>query len=153
MLDSEVNLLMSSLDSLDLDAFPLSTKERHMWRLAQLEAYRETYGHADVPFNWQRNPKLGRWLAMQRYKSLKGSLSPAAVEELLDAGAPIAPPRYLGDGLDDSYFSLTPSHLHPLSAPPVSACHAQLPLREVRVRRRLQVQARRSRVHAVYVRY
>jgi len=51
MLDSEVNLLMSSLDSLDLDAFPLSTKERHMWRLAQLEAYRETYGHADVPFN------------------------------------------------------------------------------------------------------
>ena len=152
MLDSEVNLLMSSLDSLDLDAFPLSTKERHMWRLAQLEAYRETYGHADVPFNWQRNPKLGRWLAMQRYKSLKGSLSPAAVEELLDAGAPIAPPRYLGDGLDDSeslddVFAVFLAHAvadaevsldndnFALVAPPTSlgaALHAQLPAGSLR---------------------
>lgn len=47
-----------------------------------LEAFRKEYGHCRVQAAWKKNPQLGRWVAMQRYRRKIGELSPAHIDRL-----------------------------------------------------------------------
>lgn len=47
-----------------------------------LEAYRKEYGNCRVQANWRKNPQLGRWVAMQRYRRRIGELPREYVEHL-----------------------------------------------------------------------
>jgi hypothetical protein len=47
-----------------------------------LEAYRKENGHCCVPANWRKNPQLGRWVAMHRYRRKIGELSQKQIDQL-----------------------------------------------------------------------
>ena len=47
-----------------------------------LVAYSKQYGHCVVQANWRKNPQLGRWVAMQRYRRKLGELSSAQIARL-----------------------------------------------------------------------
>lgn len=47
-----------------------------------LEAYRKEHGDCEVQANCKKNPQLGRWVAMQRYRRKIGELSAAHVSRL-----------------------------------------------------------------------
>lgn len=47
-----------------------------------LAGYSKQFGHCGVPANWKKNPQLGRWVAMQRYRRKLGEVTPAQIERL-----------------------------------------------------------------------
>ncbi len=50
--------------------------------VAEFTAYVRRYGDGHVLANWPENPKLGRWVAMLRYRRKIGQLTPAMIAEL-----------------------------------------------------------------------
>lgn len=56
-----------------------------------LEAYKKEYGDCHVPANWKKNPQLGRWVAMQRYRHKIGELQKYYVTRLDQVGFVWAP--------------------------------------------------------------
>ena len=55
-------------------------------RVKELKEYKKRFGHYDVPKNWKENPRLGRWLADQRYRKKKMELSLEHFNILEDLG-------------------------------------------------------------------
>ena len=51
-----------------------------------LESFRKERGHCNVCANWEKNPQLGRWVAMQRYRRKIGELSAKCVDRLSKLG-------------------------------------------------------------------
>jgi hypothetical protein len=51
-------------------------------RFTELAAYRQRFGHCDVPSGWAENLILARWVICQRYFRRKGILSPARIARL-----------------------------------------------------------------------
>lgn len=49
---------------------------------SELKAYKDTFGHCRVPTIYGPSPKLGRWVATQRYKGRIGDLSPDRIKKL-----------------------------------------------------------------------
>lgn len=47
-----------------------------------LEVFLKETGHCNVCANWTKNPQLGRWVAMQRYRRKIGELSARCVDRL-----------------------------------------------------------------------
>jgi hypothetical protein len=47
-----------------------------------LESFRKEHGDCNVCANWDKNPQLGRWVAMQRYRRKIGELPTRYVERL-----------------------------------------------------------------------
>jgi len=39
-----------------------------------LEVFKDEYGHCHVPTHWEKNPQMGRWVAVQRYRRKIGEL-------------------------------------------------------------------------------
>ncbi len=54
---------------------------------AELVEFRERFGHTRVPGRWRENVALGRWLADQRHRAVRGLLEPERMERLLGLGA------------------------------------------------------------------
>jgi len=50
--------------------------------LKALTTFKKKHGHTNVPSDYPRNPRLGRWVAAQRYKRKSGDLPPARVKQL-----------------------------------------------------------------------
>jgi hypothetical protein len=50
--------------------------------IGALADFRKENGHCNVRASWRRNPQLGRWVAMQRYRRKIGELSVRCVEQL-----------------------------------------------------------------------
>jgi superfamily II DNA or RNA helicase len=44
-------------------------------RYGELKAFKERFGHSNVPQGWRENPQLGRWARKQRGKNKSGELS------------------------------------------------------------------------------
>ena len=42
-----------------------------------LKAYRDKYGHCNVPKGWKENPQLGTWVDSQRQQQRQGTISSA----------------------------------------------------------------------------
>ena len=55
-------------------------------RFQELENFREHYGHCNVPTQWNENPKLGTWVAMQRQAMKQGQLKEDRIQMLNDLG-------------------------------------------------------------------
>lgn len=78
------------LNSIGFDWNPWETKWKT--RIRQLKEYCKENGHCMVPVNYEKNPKLGRWVATQRkyynlYKNGKpSSISKERIKELTDIG-------------------------------------------------------------------
>ena len=51
-------------------------------RFKELQAYRQRFGHCDVPMRWPEDPRLARWVSCQRYFRRKGILSPERIDRL-----------------------------------------------------------------------
>lgn len=47
-----------------------------------LDAFKKENGHCRVPANWKKDPQLGRWVAMQRYRHKIGELEQRLVDRL-----------------------------------------------------------------------
>ena len=60
------------------------TRQSLNWEdmLQALETFRKEHSHCNVRANWKKNPQLGRWVAMQRYRRKIGELPPKCVEQL-----------------------------------------------------------------------
>ena len=58
---------------------PTAAWERHF---AELLAYRERFGHCAVPVQWAENPTLGHWVASQRSRRKRGTISPESFRRL-----------------------------------------------------------------------
>lgn len=56
-----------------------------------LEAFRKEHGHCNVPVNNKSNPRLGRWVAMQRYRQRVGELGKELAARLDRLGFSWAP--------------------------------------------------------------
>jgi hypothetical protein len=54
--------------------------------LNALVVYRKAHGHCNVPAQFKANPRLGRWVAAQRYRHKVGELSPAEIIKLNKLG-------------------------------------------------------------------
>jgi hypothetical protein len=48
--------------------------------------FKKRFGHCDVPTQWRENPHLANWVANQRHRHKKGTLSPERVRRLDAAG-------------------------------------------------------------------
>ena len=51
-------------------------------RYGELRAYRERYGNCDVPMQWPDNPRLPKWISMQRIIWKRGKLNGERIERL-----------------------------------------------------------------------
>jgi Helicase associated domain. len=78
------------LNEIGFDWNPWETKWKT--RIRQLKEYYKEHGHCMVPVNYEKNPKLGRWVATQRkyykmYKNGKTScISKERIKELTEIG-------------------------------------------------------------------
>jgi hypothetical protein len=53
---------------------------------SELEAYREKHGNCNVPAGWPKNRRLASWVAAQRRRRQKGTLSKARAKRLDEIG-------------------------------------------------------------------
>jgi hypothetical protein len=53
---------------------------------AALLAFKERFGHCNVPQSWKENPKLGKWCAKQRQTKKQGKLTPERIQRLDSLG-------------------------------------------------------------------
>ena len=60
----------------------------HSWNemFVALQAYKQKYGHCNVPNRWADNPKLGPWCGGQRYAFQCNKLPPDRIERLEQLG-------------------------------------------------------------------
>ena len=56
-----------------------------------LEAFKKEQGHCHVPALWEKNPQLGRWVAMQRFRHKIGEVPKHHVDRLNQIGFVWAP--------------------------------------------------------------
>jgi hypothetical protein len=52
----------------------------------ELVKFRAEFGHCSVPAQWEKNPQLGRWVAVQRYRHKLGELPAGPVAQLEKLG-------------------------------------------------------------------
>jgi superfamily II DNA or RNA helicase len=73
----------------------VSPSQSEQWntKLAELEAFRLRHGDCRVPYRWDENPTLGRWVAYQRHMRRAGKLSPDKVAQLDALGFMWDPPH------------------------------------------------------------
>ena len=64
-----------------------------------LEAFKKEQGHCHVPTAWEKNPALGRWVAVQRYRHKIGELQTPYVDRLNRIGFVWAPADRVWDEL------------------------------------------------------
>jgi len=57
-----------------------------MRMFSELVDFKNIYGHCNVPYNWNQNPKLANWVSTQRQRYKQGMLSEDQVQMLLDIG-------------------------------------------------------------------
>lgn len=59
-------------------------KQDILWqkRIKQLEEYKKTHGHCDVPRSNEEFPKLGHWVYRQRENNNNGTLPPERIAQL-----------------------------------------------------------------------
>jgi superfamily II DNA or RNA helicase len=71
----------------DLDqlGFSWCAKEKDIL-LGKLRAFKERFGHCNVPYRWSEDPKLGSWVVKQRKFKKKGFLSAERVRKLDQIG-------------------------------------------------------------------
>ncbi|HLY10429.1 MAG TPA: helicase associated domain-containing protein [Planctomycetota bacterium] len=75
------------LQDLGLDRYPSRTGETAWRRMyATLARYQRAHGHCWVPRTDRENPRLGRWVAQQRYLQRSGDLLPERKEALATIG-------------------------------------------------------------------
>ncbi len=55
-------------------------------RLKELEAFKERFGHCNVPSNWSENPQLGIWVIGQRRDAKKGRIPESRRKKLDELG-------------------------------------------------------------------
>jgi hypothetical protein len=60
------------------------TKWNNMF--SQLVEYRNKNGHCNVPYNWNQNSKLAKWVSTQRKRQIQGMLSEDQVQMLQNIG-------------------------------------------------------------------
>ena len=74
---------VQALDALGFDWSPGSAMVDWSVRFEQLKAYKEEYGHTNVPKSYQSNPSLGQWVQTQRvyYKRIKAGKPSHMTEE------------------------------------------------------------------------
>ncbi|MBF0323216.1 MAG: helicase associated domain-containing protein, partial [Magnetococcales bacterium] len=51
-----------------------------------LQAYKQRFGHCDVPMDWPENPQLGLWVTSQRQRRARGDLEPERIKRLEEMG-------------------------------------------------------------------
>jgi len=56
-----------------------------------LESFKAEQGHCHVPTHWKKNPQLGQWVALQRYRHKIGELQEQYVDRLNKIGFVWAP--------------------------------------------------------------
>ena len=61
----------------------MSNEEKWRAKLAELRAYRQEFGHCEVP---QKHPRLGRWVNKQRQKNASNKLSAEHTAQLEELG-------------------------------------------------------------------
>lgn len=64
-----------------------------------LTAFCKEQGHCKVPANWKKNPQLGRWVAVQRYRRKLGEVTARQVERLDNLGFEWAPTSRVWDAM------------------------------------------------------
>ncbi len=55
-------------------------------KFAELEAFRESYGHCNVPTGWHKNPQLATWVTVQRQCRRENRLSEDRIQRLNQIG-------------------------------------------------------------------
>ena len=55
-------------------------------KFLELRAFKETHGHCNVPNHWVENPQLATWVAKQRERKKKGTLSTDRICRLSEIG-------------------------------------------------------------------
>jgi hypothetical protein len=51
-------------------------------RFGEIEIFKATYGHCNVPMGWSENPQLAKWVSHQRNKRKQGKLSEERIQRL-----------------------------------------------------------------------
>ena len=73
-----------------LNALGVTWKSRDVgtWedRLAEVVAYKAKHGHCEIPVNYAKNPKLGRFVNAMRYKKARGELCQERIQFLEQVG-------------------------------------------------------------------
>lgn len=64
-----------------------------------LAAFCRREGHCRVPANWKKNPQLGRWVAMQRFRRKLGEVTAKQVERLDKLGFVWSPTDRMWDAM------------------------------------------------------
>ena len=53
---------------------------------SNLVDFKNINGHCNVPYNWNQNPKLAKWVSTQRKRQIQGMLSEDKFQMLKDIG-------------------------------------------------------------------
>ena len=82
MRDKLQGFQIALLQGIDFDWTRLHTAKHLPWqsRYAELVAYKERFGHCEVPAKWPENSTLGMWVSVQRLK--KANLTPSRIKQL-----------------------------------------------------------------------
>lgn len=75
-----------------------------------LEAFRKEFGHCNVCANWKKNPQLGRWVAMQRYRRKIGELTARCVNRLDKLGFVWSPTDVVWNRMFDKLLAFRKQH-------------------------------------------
>jgi len=75
-----------------------------------LTAFCKQYGHCGVQANWKKNPRLGRWVAMQRYRRKLGELAASKVERLDKIGFVWSPTDRTWSAMFDRLLAYAKKH-------------------------------------------
>jgi len=75
-----------------------------------LESFRKERGNCNVCANWAKNPQLGRWVAMQRYRRKIGELPAKCVERLDKLGFVWSPTDLVWNDMFDRLRAFRTKH-------------------------------------------
>lgn len=75
-----------------------------------LEVFRKERGNCNVCANWAKNPQLGRWVAMQRYRRKIGELSAKCVDRLNKLGFVWSPTDRVWNEMFDRLVTFRKKH-------------------------------------------
>jgi len=77
-----------------------------------LSAFCRQQGHCRVPADWGKNPQLGRWVAMQRYRRKLGEVTAKQVERLDKIGFVWSPTDRMWGAMFDRLLKFKKKHGH-----------------------------------------
>ena len=80
------------LESLGFDWDPHASAWEEMY--AELQGFKEEYGHCKIPANWTENPQLYNWVKKQRQRKRNNKLSANHVRRLDALAVQRAPPTH-----------------------------------------------------------